>query len=107
MSVSTVRRLVVVVCVAGVAGMIASSVAGNNGAALTFGLVTAAAVVCLMVATAVAGTPSSPAHDDADVQAARVEEAVERLVARGADEAEVRALVGEAVRLGRSRAPSR
>ncbi len=100
MSVSTVRRLVVVVCVAGVAGMIASSVADNNGAALTFGLVTAAAVVCLMVATAVAGAPAS-APDDA--QAARVEEAVQRLVATGADEAQVRVLVGEAVRLGRSR----
>ncbi|HEX2701138.1 MAG TPA: hypothetical protein VHM89_13130 [Acidimicrobiales bacterium] len=116
-SVRAVRRVVVVVCVAGVAGMIVASVNDNSGAALTFGLVTTASVVCLVVATAVTrpaglagpGGPGSGAPDavpgaapvDDDV-AARVEDLVGLLVASGADERTVRSLVREAVRLGRS-----
>ena len=50
---TAVRRAVIAVCVVGIAGMIAGSVADNNGMALTFGLVTAVAVLCLMVAPAV------------------------------------------------------
>jgi hypothetical protein len=44
----------VAVCAGGIAGMIVSSVLNHNGAAITFGLITAAAVLCSMVATAVA-----------------------------------------------------
>jgi Arc/MetJ family transcription regulator len=61
-------------------------------------LVAAAAVACLIVATAVS-PPTAVRYDDD--RAAQVEELVGRLVAEGADEAAVRALVGEAVRLGR------
>ena len=53
MSPGAIRRLVAAVCVAGIAGMIASSIADNNGAAITFGVVTAVAVLCSMTATAV------------------------------------------------------
>jgi hypothetical protein len=49
-----IRRIAVGVCACGIAGMIVSSVLNHNGAAITFGLVTAAAVLCSMVATAVA-----------------------------------------------------
>jgi len=49
-----VRRTAVVVCAGGIAGMIVSSILNHNGAAITFGLITAAAVLCSMVATAVA-----------------------------------------------------
>jgi hypothetical protein len=101
-----VRWVVIGVCVAGIAGMIVGSVADNNDVALTFGLITAAAVVCLMVATAV--TPPATATKAAafdDAQAARVENLVGRLVADGAQEDAVRQLVGEAVRLGRGRPP--
>jgi hypothetical protein len=94
-SARTVRAVVVAVCAAGVAGMIVASVAERNGAALTFGLVTAAAVACLIVATAVA--PPTPRSD-------RVEALVAELVAGGADERTVRALVAEAA--GRSRPPA-
>src|SRR5687767_2902941 len=55
MSPRVVRRVVIAVCVAGIAGMIVSSIADNTGAALTAGLVTAIAVLCLIVATAVTG----------------------------------------------------
>jgi hypothetical protein len=103
-----VRWVVIGVCVVGIAGMIVGSIADNNDVALTFGLITAAAVLCLMVATAVT-PPTSTAiatttttYDER--QAARVEELVERLVADGARENAVRELVGEAVRLGKGAA---
>jgi len=96
MSAVAVRRLVVAVYVLGIAGMIVSSIADNTGAALTFGLVTAVAVLCAIVATAVSGRPD-------EEQAARVEAGVQELVAAGADEGAVRRLVSEAVRLGKSR----
>lgn len=97
---STVRRVVAAVCAAAIAGMIVSSVTDRTGAALTFGLIAAAAVACLMVATAVApGERPSTAEDEA----ARVEGLVTDLVAQGAEEPVVRALVSAAVRLGRAR----
>ena len=99
MSVRVVRWIVVGVGGAGIAGIIVGSVVDNNGVALTFGLVTAAAVLCLIVATAV--SPSSAPRPVDEERAAHVEELVGRLVAAGAPEEEVRALVGEAVRLGR------
>lgn len=66
LSVRTVRRVVLGVCVVGIAGMIVSSVGANTPAALTFGLVTAVAVLCLIVATAVAGSgaPAVAPPDD-------------------------------------------
>lgn len=98
MSALVVRRVVVAVCALGVAGMIAASIADSTGAALTFGLVTTAGVLCLVVATAVAKEPAGV--DEA--QAARVEGLVTELVAAGADEGRVRSLVREAARLGRA-----
>ena len=103
MSQRAVRRLVIAVCMAGIAGMIAASVADNTGAALTAGTVTAVAVLCLIVATAVS-QPGNPADDEAaEAAAATVEAKVRALVGAGADEASVRALVGDAVRLGRAK----
>jgi len=79
--------------------MVVGSVADDNTITLTFGLVTAAAVACLIVATAVAG--GGPGDAD-EVAGARVEELVAALVARGAEEPAVRDLVREAVALGRA-----
>jgi hypothetical protein len=93
-----VRAVVLVVCAAGVAGMIVASVLDAEGAALTFGLVTAGAVACLIVATAVGGARGGPGEVDEE-RAARVEQLVAELVAAGADEAQVRRLVQEASRL--------
>jgi hypothetical protein len=93
-----VRAVVLVVCAAGVAGMIVASVLDAEGAALTFGLVTAGAVACLIVASAVGGTGGAGGGVD-DERAARVEQLVQELVAGGADEATVRQLVQEASRL--------
>ena len=102
MSARAIRRVVIAVCVGGIAGMIVSSIADNNGAALTFGLVTAVAVLCLIVATSVT-TPTGIGIDD--LLAADVEEQVEQLVESGAEEGQVRDLVRAAVKLGRSRPP--
>jgi hypothetical protein len=116
-----VRTAALAVCVAGIAGMIVTSILNHNGAAVTFGLVTAVAVLCSMVAKAVAadaerrlgggGAPgrSAAAEGDVDVDAVAdlVEGQVQAMIAGGAEEATVRQLVGEAVRLGRALAPVR
>lgn len=103
-----IRIAVIVVCVGGIAGMIATSITDHNGAAITFGLVTAVAILCQMVATTVANElAAGPAPD---TEGALLEAKVAELVAAGADESVVRDLVRQAVRLGRSTrigAPSR
>ena len=99
MSVRAVRAVVIVVCVLGIAGMIITSITDHNGAAITFGLITAVAILCSMVATAVTRTAPNPPPDELG---ASIEARIAALVDGGADEADVRALVGEAVRFGRS-----
>jgi hypothetical protein len=94
-----VRGLAAGVCIAGIAGMIVSAVAASTGAALTFGLVTATAVLCSIVATAVTGPRPAPVRSG---DPEKVESLVRRLIEAGADEGDVRALVVEAKRLGRS-----
>lgn len=113
MSVEAVRRVVLAICLFGIAGMIASSVAASTGAALTFGLITAVAVICAMVATAVTSGAQRRGPDQHrrspvdEAQAARVEQLVRGLVKDGAAEDHVRQLVSEAVRLGRGEGPTR
>jgi hypothetical protein len=96
--------VVIVVCGAGVAGMIATTIAGHNGAAMTFGITTAVAILCLMVATAVTTGPPRHGTGDVEATASRVEDGVAALVAAGAKERAVRDLVRDAVSLGRQSA---
>ncbi len=113
MTARVVRGVVIVVCAIGVVGMIVASIADVTGAVATFGLITATAVISLMVVAAVAGPaafdrrpapgPSEDAEADREVVAARLEERIQALVATGADERAVRELVRDAVRLGSSR----
>ncbi len=121
MSAGAVRTVTMVVCGLGIAGMIVTSILNHNGAAVTFGLVTAVAVLCSMVAKAVAaeaerrmggqgdGDPSDETARTvpADALAEVVEDQLQAIVAAGADEAAMRQLVGEAVRLGRRLADAR
>ena len=102
MTLKSVRLAVAAVCVAGIAGMIVSSIVGSTGGAVTCGLITAAAVLCSIVATAVAGGGPAPGSGVDETQAALVESLVASLVSAGANEAEVRNLVRQAVRLGRT-----
>jgi hypothetical protein len=115
LSAGAVRTAALVVCAAGIAGMIVTSILNHNGAAVTFGLVTAVAVVCSMVAKAVAadaehrlggatGRSALVPGEQVDTMAQLVEHQVQAMVAAGSDEAALRQLVGEAVRLGRSSA---
>ena len=53
MSINALRVIVIVVCGLGIAGMIVASIADSTGAALTFGLLTATAVIVLIAVTAV------------------------------------------------------
>ena len=103
MSPTTARRLAVVVCVAGIAGMIATSVADSVEGALVFGLLTAVAVLGLILVTAVT-TPRGAAGPGEEEAGQRVETGVQALVTAGAEEGAVRRLVGDAIRLGRDRA---
>ncbi|MEZ5141409.1 MAG: hypothetical protein R2726_02660 [Acidimicrobiales bacterium] len=104
-----VRRAVIALSVIGIAGMIFGSIRDNNGIAITFGLITAVAVGFLILLTAVVGRaafieggPDAGRGPRVDERvAADVEARVQRLVAEGADEHEVRQLVTRAVELGR------
>jgi len=95
-----VRAIVLVAGACGIAGMIAGSIADNNGVAITFGILVAMAAMVLVVATAI--NPARPlgAYDEA--VATLVETQVQALVDAGADESDVRALVRDAVTLGRT-----
>ena len=115
MSPRTIRWLVIAVFVGGVVGMIIGSIADDNGVAITFGLLTAAAALGLILVTAVAdpaafrrdgSTGRPPATDDggsADEAGAAVEAQVQRLTAAGADEGQLRELVRLAMTFGRRR----
>jgi hypothetical protein len=99
----TVKVSAVAVCAVGIIGMIVSSALDHNGAAITFGLVTAVAVLCSMVATSVAASSSAgEVRYPPDRLAGLVEQQIQALVDGGADEESIRQLVGEAVRLGRA-----
>ena len=109
MSPRWIRRIVWLVFLVGIGGMIAGSIADNNGMAITFGLLTAAAAVGLILVSSVAPPGSfHKAHQGEaaegfdETTAADVEARIAALVAAGADETTVRQLVQQAVRLGRS-----
>ena len=101
MTLRILRIVVVVVCVAAIGGMIAGSVANNDGLAITSGLVAGVAVVVLMAATLGAREAGvAPMNEE---RAAALEAQIQALIDRGTDETALRTLVGEAVRLGRGR----
>jgi len=98
------RRWIPRVCaalfIAGIAGLIVASINGNNaGVILTIGLGIVLAAVSLLTHAAVTARGRIDAFDDADGE--RFEARVQALVRAGADEAEVRDLVRDAMRLGR------
>jgi hypothetical protein len=99
-SAAGIRRALNAVCVAGVAGMIATSIADSPGGALTFGLLTAVAAFGIIIVTAVT---NGGAARSADEMGEAIEDRVQALVEAGADEQAVRSLVRDAVQLGSSR----
>ena len=105
MSPCLARRAATAVCVAAIVGMIVSAVNESTAGALTAGMVAAAAALAMILVTAVTadGAPGVGVSPVDESLAAEIEDRVRSLVAMGADEAEVRELVGAAVRLGRRR----
>lgn len=109
MSPLAIRRIVIVVFVGGIGGMIAGSIVDNNGLAITFGLITAAAALGLILVTSVAGPKAFAGNEDPAARAPVVDESVaadvearlQDLVAAGTDEQALRVLVARAVELGR------
>lgn len=101
MSPRWIRRAVLATCVLGIAGMIVASIAERTGAAITAGLVTAVAVVCMVLVTAVAGPEAFGRPVIDEEAAADVERRIAELVAGGADEAELRSLVRAVRRVDR------
>lgn len=98
--VSGIRIASGVVFVASIAGLIVSSINGNNeGWVLTIGMTSAVTAIVLIVTSAVASTRRNPAFVDADAEV--VEMRIRELVAAGADEAAVRELVRLSLKLGR------
>jgi hypothetical protein len=91
------RVVLRIAALAGIPGIIVGSIVDRTGIAVTFGAMTAVAAFGLIVATAATSTPAR-SIDDVGVA---LEARIDALVAAGADEAEVRALVADAVRLGR------
>ena len=96
-----VRILVIVVFIGGIAGMIVGSIADNNGVAITFGLVTAVAAICLILVTSVTNATEDEVVFD-ERTAERMESQIQRLIDDGAEESSIRDLVRQAVLLGRS-----
>lgn len=97
-------RIIKVVCfvifLSGIPALIISSIAGNNeGWVLTFGMVTAVAALILIAVSAVSAKTRIDTFDE--VIAERIEQRVRGLVASGASEADVRALIRDALELSR------
>jgi cell division protein FtsW (lipid II flippase) len=95
-----ITRTCIAVFVCGTAGLIISSVAGNNnGLVLTIGGCIVVAAIVLMTVNTVTVRERIDAFDDAAAE--QLEAQVAHLVQQGADETEVRTLVREARRSGR------
>ena len=93
-----IPRVCTAVFVAGIAGLIVATINGNNaGVVLSIGLVIVVAAVALLTATSVGAGKRIEVFDEAAAE--KLERMVTALVADGADEAAVRALVRETRRL--------
>ena len=110
MRTKAISVVVLGVCGMGIVGMIITSATNHNGAAITFGLITAVAILCQMTATTVVNevrrAPRAPTASDAarlDADAEALEGRIEALVNTGVEEEAVRDLVRRATRLGRER----
>ena len=94
------RPVCAAIFVAGIAGIIVTSINGNNaGWVLSIGMVTAIAALVLIAVTATSQRPRIDVFDDAVAE--RIEQRVQLLVSQGASEEEARALVRDAVAMVR------
>ncbi len=97
MATRLITRACIAVFACGIAGLIISTIAGNNnGVVLTIGGGIVLAAIVLMTVKTVTVNERIDAFDDAAAE--HLEAQVARLVEQGADETEVRTLVREARR---------
>ena len=96
----TLRGAALLLCATGIVGMIITSIADEVGAAITFGFIGATGAFALLLVGVLVPAVESAASWDED-RAAAVEDAVQRLVAAGADEEDLRSTIAAAIHLGR------
>lgn len=100
MAARLITRACIAVFVCGIAGLIITSIAGNNnGVVLTIGGFIVLAAIVLMTVNTVTVRDRIDAFDDAAAE--QLEAQVAHLVQQGADEIDVRTLVRDARRGGR------
>ena len=100
MSLKVLRGAAAALWVVGIAGMIISSVRGNNNGWVVFsGFVTLLGSLSVLVGSAV--SHSEPIEVFEEARAEQLETTINELVVSGADEASVRSLVRQAIRLAR------
>lgn len=100
MALKIIKVVCFVIFLSGIPALIVSSIAGNNeGWVVTFGMVTAIAALILIAVSAVTAKTRIDTFDE--VIAERIEQRVRGLVASGAPEADVRALIRDAIELSR------
>ncbi len=99
-AVRIIRISCAVVFVLGVAGMIISSIAGNNvGVVTTIGVTTAIAALVLLIASVSSSPSRLDVFDEADAQI--LERQIVELVKSGTNETALRSIVRDATKLGR------
>lgn len=87
--------------IAGIAGMIISSVDGNNvGRVTTFGVFSAIGALVLLATSSGSGGHRIDVFDEAIAE--QLEQQITTLVASGTDESSLRRIVRDAFRVGRS-----
>jgi len=102
MSLKVFRSVCAAVFVAGIAGMIVTSINGNNnGWVVTFGLTTAVASIVLLSVSAATRRDRLDVFEEADAELLEVR--IGAIVDAGADELAVRELVRDAMRIARRR----
>jgi hypothetical protein len=100
MALKIIKVTCFVIFLSGIPALIVSSIRGNNeGWVVTFGMVTAIAALILIAVSAVTAKTRIDTFDE--VIAERIEQRVRELVATGAPEADVRALIRDAIELSR------
>ena len=98
-AIRAIRIACAVIFVMCIAGLIISSIAGNNeGWVLSIGMCGALAAVILIVVSLVTATKRVP--EFSDVRAEAIEQRIAQLVAAGVDENEIRELVRSSIQLG-------
>ena len=99
-AVRTIRISCAVIFVFGIAGMIISSIAGNNvGVVTTIGVTTAIAALVLLIASVSSSPSRLDVFDEADAQI--LERQIVELVKSGTNETALRSIVRDATKLGR------